>query len=574
MRINRVFKRKHLSYKQRLFLYFFCIFAIFALGIVLLEQSRERSYKTEVLVGRLDAYVSMIDAALQQNKPPEFMQNLLPEHLRLTLIDKNGAVIFDNVIDNFTEMEQHLQRPEIQEAQLDEGAWDIRFSQSAERKYVYYAKQFSQYFVRVALPYNVEVQHFLKADNFFLYFVLVFFVLMLFLIHYVSERFGKSIRQLCDFLRAAESKKITDFALDFPNDELGEIGEKIVANYRQLKKNEEEITNEREKLLQHVYNLHEGLCFFSKECTVQFYNGLFVQYLNILEVEINQIFANPLFAPIVAFVNSSSKSENYFETTIRKQGKFFLLRVAVFDDKSFEININDSTKQEKNRLLKQEMTSNIAHELRTPLTSIRGYLETLLQQSLPEEKKNLFIEKAYNQTLSLSELMHDMSLITRMEEAAQSFALEWVNIETLLSDLKNDLETVLQEKNIVITWSIAPQVSVEGNKNLLYSIFRNLADNSIRYAGEGISIHIKLYNEDKDFYYFSFADTGVGISEEYHLNRLFERFYRINEGRTRDSGGSGLGLSIVKNAVLFHKGSIAAKNRAGGGLEFLFQLHK
>ncbi|MDR0940926.1 MAG: HAMP domain-containing histidine kinase [Bacteroidales bacterium] len=565
---------KRLSYKQRLFLYIFGIFTIFTIGVVVLEQTRERTYKTEMLVERLDAYVSMIDAALQHNKAPELIQTLLPEHVRLTLIDYKGKVLYDNVIDDVSQLDQHLERSEIQAAKYDEGAWDIRLSQSTNQEYLYYAKRFPQYFVRVALPYNVQVQHFLKADKGFLYLVLVFFVIMLFVIRYVSGRFGTSIKQLRDFALAAEDKKTTDFIPNFPHDELGEIGEKIAENYKQLQKREKEIVNEREKLLQHVYNSQEGLCFFSKERTVQFYNGLFVQYLNILEVDITDIFTNQLFEKIVAFVVSSTKNENYFEMHISKQGKYFALRVSVFDDKSFEIIINDITKQEKNRLLKQEMTGNIAHELRTPVTSIRGYLETLLQQSLPEEKKRLFIERAYNQTLALSELMYDMSLITKMEEASQSFTKETVNITQLLEELKNDLESFLQEKNISMTWNIPKDAVIEGNRNLLYAIFRNLTDNTIRYAGADVAIHIRQYNEDKDFYYFSFTDTGIGISEEHHLNRLFERFYRINEGRTRDTGGSGLGLSIVKNAVGFHKGTIVAKNRVGGGLEFLFQLHK
>ncbi len=99
-------------------------------------------------------------------------------------------------------------------------------------------------------------------------------------------------------------------------------------------------------------------------------------------------------------------------------------------------------------------------------------------------------------------------------------------------------------------------------------------NSSFRYAGENIDIIISCYGDDRDFYYLSFADTGAGIAEEQHLNRLFDRFYRITEGRTRDTGGTGLGLSIVKNAIAFYKGTIVAKNRAGGGLEFLFQLPK
>jgi signal transduction histidine kinase len=167
-----------------------------------------------------------------------------------------------------------------------------------------------------------------------------------------------------------------------------------------------------------------------------------------------------------------------------------------------------------------------------------------------------------------------MSLITKMEEAPHSFRLEEVNIVRLLDQLKNELTSSLHEKKMEMRWDIPESLNINGNANLLYSIFRNLTDNAIRYAGEHADIRITQYREDRNFYYFLFYDTGAGIPDENHLPRLFERFYRISEGRTRDTGGSGLGLSIVKNAVAFHKGAITAKNRKEGGLEFLFTLRK
>jgi len=230
-----------------------------------------------------------------------------------------------------------------------------------------------------------------------------------------------------------------------------------------------------------------------------------------------------------------------------------------------------SVKQFRDHKYRQEITGNIAHELRTPVTSIRAYLETVLDTQLDPEKEHYFINQAYNQTIVLSELIRDMGLITKMEEAPSKFQLSPVCINQLLTELKTDLQLVLQEKRIEMEWDIPESLIIQGNQNLLHSIFRNLTDNAIRYAGEDIKIEI-TGNHDNQFCYFSFSDNGVGILDESHLDRLFERFYRINEGRTRDSGGSGLGLSIVKNAILFHKGFICAKNRDGGGLEFLFSL--
>ena len=116
-------------------------------------------------------------------------------------------------------------------------------------------------------------------------------------------------------------------------------------------------------------------------------------------------------------------------------------------------------------------------------------------------------------------------------------------------------------------------LTLNGNYSLIYSIFRNLVENSIRYAGEGTEVNISCYNMTQEFCYFSVYDTGQGVAEE-HLPRLFERFYRVTEGRTRANGGTGLGLSIVRNAVLFHHGDISVCNRKGAGLEFIFTLHR
>jgi signal transduction histidine kinase len=130
----------------------------------------------------------------------------------------------------------------------------------------------------------------------------------------------------------------------------------------------------------------------------------------------------------------------------------------------------------------------------------------------------------------------------------------------------------LEAKEIQVHSSLAPDLLVSGNENLLYSVFRNLIDNVINYAGENTTVQIKQYNQEDKFAYISFSDNGVGIKDQKHLSRLFERFYRVEEGRSRDTGGSGLGLSIVKNVILFHGGTISVRNVPAGGLEFLFSL--
>ena len=561
--------------KRKIFLSFFVIFTLFTLVILFIERSREQQFKTRSLEEKLDVYADIAHAAFA-TRGADGMEttHLFPPNIRLTLIDAAGRVLHDNVVVEPATMENHLSRPEIAEAKEKGFGSNVRVSSTNERKYLYRAKRFDETFVRVALPYDINLQNVLKTDNLFLVNIVALFVVMLVIIDFAAGRFGKSIGRLRDFTENLERGR--QLSLNFPDDELGEIGTKIAENFRRLDESRREIALEREKLLRHVHSSGEGLCFFSSDRSVEFHNALFMQYLNTIADETldspHVAFTDPALAKIVDFVRDRQKSDLRFETRIDRQGKTFAVRTNVFDDDSFEIIINDITKQEKTRRLKREMTENITHELRTPVTGIRGCLETVLTHRLEPETRDRFIRNAYNQAVVLSELIRDMSLITKIENAPQSFKTESVDMGELLESVKNDLEIQLRERNISFEWNI-DNARVTGNGNLLRSVFGNLTDNVIRYAGPNVCILVKKYGEDENFHYFSYSDNGIGVPDE-HLNRLFERFYRINEGRTRDTGGSGLGLSIVKNAIAFHKGSITAKNKPGGGLEFLFGLAK
>ena len=212
----------------------------------------------------------------------------------------------------------------------------------------------------------------------------------------------------------------------------------------------------------------------------------------------------------------------------------------------------------KNIMLKKQMTSNIAHELRTPVTSIRGYLETLLAcPDMPLEKKKAFLERAYNQTLRLSELISDMALISKIEEKSSNFKKAEIDFFEVAKEVFDEFSERTAASNVSIVNNVLPGAVMNANRTLIYSILRNLVENSLKYAGSDITIHLESFYIPSDkCYYITYFDTGVGVAEE-HLERIFERFYRVSEGRTRDDGGSGLGLSIVRNAVAFHGGKIA-----------------
>ncbi|MDR3059795.1 MAG: ATP-binding protein [Dysgonomonas sp.] len=573
-----------LTYKQRIFFYFFIIFALFAVCIIIFEQREEKAQRTQALEDRLDSYADMIHLYMDQYQLTDSniveiqtLAKAMPLDIRITIIDESGKVTFDKDIENFNSLENHMDRPEIRNASYLGKGSNIRMSASTHHEYLYYAKQYKGYYVRVALPYTIETKSMLKADNLFIYIVLGMFIIVLLLLNYVAGRFGGSISQLKNLAVKIKEDKPLPEKIAFPDDELGEIGNQLVSMLKQKERSKREIELEREKLIQHFHYSQEGICIFDRDIRKVYANTNFFQYFNFIVEQpvfnLEAIIKEQVFDPAIEFINKRKEGDNYHTYQIKKNGKTFSIQTIVFEDDSFEITIKDISKTEKTRQLKQEMTNNIAHELRTPVTSLRGYLETLDTQTLPADKQTQFIHRAYQQTIRLSNLIEDVSLISKMEEAPTQFAMEKVNMSQLINDVRIDLTDKLKENDIQLLVSIKDDLVINGNYTLLYSIFRNLMDNSISYAGQHIFIDINNYMEDQEYIYFSYFDTGKGVDEQY-LPRLFERFYRVNEGRTRDTGGSGLGLSIVRNAVLFHKGEIQVRNHSGGGLEFFFTLKK
>ena len=232
--------------------------------------------------------------------------------------------------------------------------------------------------------------------------------------------------------------------------------------------------------------------------------------------------------------------------------------------------INDE--REKNRL-KRQLTNNINHELKTPVASIQVCLETLLSGiTLTEEKKQELIERCYTQNERLRRLLADVSLITRIEDGAVNIEREVVVINDLIDDIASELSLMPEQEKLDLKVDFNETVAIHGNPSLLGSIFRNLTENAISYS-EGRTIYITLIENNENYCKISFEDDGIGV-EDKCLPRLFERFYRVDKGRSRQNGGTGLGLSIVKHAVLYHGGTISAYIRPKGGLGFVFTLIK
>ena len=231
-------------------------------------------------------------------------------------------------------------------------------------------------------------------------------------------------------------------------------------------------------------------------------------------------------------------------------------------------------REEKEKIrIKRQLSNNINHELKTPVASIGVCLETLLSGiTLTEEKRQELIERCYTHNERLRRLLNEVSLITRMEDGSALIGKERVVINDMLEEISDELEIMSEEEGMRLHTDFHEEVVIYGNLSLIGSIFRNLTENAIAYS-EGKNIFISLIKNNETECCIRFEDDGRGVEQE-QLPRLFERFYRVDKGRSRQMGGTGLGLSIVKHAVQFHGGSISVTNRPGGGLRFDFSLKK
>lgn len=468
---------RKISVGTRLYVSIMAIFLLFAIAFIVFQQVREKQYKIELLNEKLQNYNKQLaDAMKYMGKTDEttldsYVKTHSLPNLRVTIIDNEGHVTFDNLEKNYNRFTSHANRPEIIEAKKKGSGSSVeRNSKTLKQEFFYSATYFndSKLTIRSALPYNNDLTKSLQTDQHFIWFALTTIIILTLVLWRFLSRLGANITKLKLFASRADHNESleTEDLIAFPDDELGEIAERIIKIYKRLQ----------------------------------------------------------------------------------------------------------STRQEQDKL-KRQLTQNIAHELKTPVASIQGYLETILDNPhIDEETKKQFLKHSYAQSQRLTSLLQDISTLNRMDDAPEIKENVEVNISQMVEDISKETALQLEKHHMSFIINLPENIIVHGNKSLLYSVFRNLTDNAIAYAGNGTTITLDAVENNKDWS-FAFYDNGIGVANE-HLSRIFERFYRVDKGRSRKLGGTGLGLAIVKNAVMIHGGTIQAKNLPTGGLRFDFKIKK
>jgi signal transduction histidine kinase len=558
-----------MTINQRISTYFLSIFVLFSLIIILFTVRYEKSNAADKLTAQMELYAEMIENGIS-------IQHLPDTTLRVSLIDLNGNVTYDNLL-CIDSLDNHLERKEIREANRYGYGTALRYSVHNNQLYFYYVKKGEKSYLRIAKPFDN------RSEALPISYIPILVTLLLFGIatigyYSTSLKFRSTIKTLKRLIERVDSGD----KYNFPDNEFSEISEYIVRSYKKLERTQKALDMEREKLWAHLRLSKRGLCIFSPQRKEIISNELFIQYANLISdrpIQYSEkIFDIPELFDIVEFFDDKQRDyKNILETKtmqVHKNDRILVVHGIVFPDKSCEITIDDITEKEEQALLKRQLTQNISHELKTPVSSIQGFMETIINNpGMDPEKRDFFIERCHAQAIRLSYLLQDISMLNKLDEGSGIFDRDEINLNEVIQNVLKDVSLELEEKNITTHVTLPQNASIRGNMSLLYSIFRNLVDNTLHYAGNNISIQINCFRVDNEFLHFSYADTGIGVDSK-HLNHLFERFYRVDKGRSRKLGGTGLGLAIVKNAIGFHQGRISAKHHPGGGLEFVFSLRK
>jgi two-component system phosphate regulon sensor histidine kinase PhoR len=223
--------------------------------------------------------------------------------------------------------------------------------------------------------------------------------------------------------------------------------------------------------------------------------------------------------------------------------------------------------------IRTEFLGNVSHELRTPIFSIQGYIETLLNGAINDEKVNKnFLAKANQHTINLNNLLNDLIDISMIESGEMRMSFRYFLVKEYLESIVNEMKPLADEKNIqLLLGPVNEKLQLFGDKTKLKQVFVNLITNAIKYTEAG-SVNI-LIEENANFAVIIIRDTGIGIPTE-DIPRIFERFFRVDKARSRSVGGTGLGLAIVKHIIEAHGSRVEVKSEQRKGSEFSFQLKK
>ena len=523
------------------------------------------------------------------------------EKARVTFIDLEGVVWGDTERDGqaLREMDNHLKRPEVQDAlQFGSGIRD-RYSDTTQTEFRYYAMPIYRDastqaspdkertligICRVALPMEDVNTAIGNLRQIVLFASVAGLILAILFSIFSTKLITKPIEKLAQMTQSLAAGKIDSRVPVDSKNELGQLSRNFNLMADRVQEQIDKISEEHRRLETILTDMGEGVLLVNGAFEITYANSMAISMLSLPDVYVGKALIEINRIPeLHTLLQAAEQTETVAFAEIRlgnlTEPEAEVTVVPVSTGEEYVIVIHDVTKERQLERIRADFVANVSHELRTPLTTIQGYAETLLNENTPRSKTSeQFIVKILNHSSRLSRLVSELLELSRLESGDVELKRTRCHLNTFHEPILEVFEPILEESELVLKWEVPedlPAVSVD--QQLFMQVLANLIDNAIKYTPDGgritVSAEIRTSeafegtNITSEEIIVHVQDTGIGIPME-SQPRVFERFYRVDKGRAREMGGTGLGLAIAKHIALRHNGRIWLESTLGEGSVF------
>jgi len=560
---------------------FFSYLVIICLSFFILNlfmQDEIKKILTRKIEAELMSYAQLIDLSSPKKISDQLEQIAKISNSRVSLIDARGKVFADSEKE-ITQLDNHLNRPEVQEARLRGKGKSIRFSNSIGMDMLYVAvtiKDGSETtgYVRLARPLHDVRSMIEKVYQSIFLAILIVAIISLIIALLFSYRLAAPIRAMEKFTERLRQGEPTGTIILKTSDETKKLADNINYLVDELKSKIKLATEEKSKLMTAFTSMNEGVLIINAQSIIEFVSPVLNNMLSIQYGDVNGM------TPMEAFrsVDLQKAFLEFKETRINVSSEITLgniepviLNVSISavhghpEEEKTMIVFHDVTRLKKLEKIRMDFVANVTHEIRTPLTAIIGYLETIKAgaiNNINETKK--FIDIILKQAERLNRLVEDLLTISNIELDEIILNFERVSLNTVITNVISLVEAKAWLKKITIHNNLRENLPpVRADKDKLVQIFVNILDNAVKFTPESGEVIIAADEADA-YSVVSIIDTGIGVPRD-EIQRLGERFYRVDKTRSRDLGGTGLGLSIVKHLMIAHGGRMEIESQLGRG---------
>ncbi|KUG22040.1 phosphate regulon sensor protein phor (sphs) [hydrocarbon metagenome] len=577
--------KKNLFYKI-----FFSYLVIICTSFFILDLFLQDEVK-DVLTSRIETELLSYAKIIDQTSPEKALEHLnqvaTTSKSRITLIDARGKVFADSEKD-VTLLENHLNRPEVQEARLKGSGKSVRFSASLGIDMLYVATAVKdekgiKSYIRLARPLH-DVQNVIdKVYQYILLTIFIVAVISLLIALFFSYRLYEPIKTMEQFTeRLRRGDPVGSIILD-TSDETKTLADNINYLVEELKDKIRIANEEKSKLMAAFTSMNEGVLIVNAQGVIEFVspvlsNMLAVQYSDVSGKTLMEAFRSVDLHK--AFLDYKEKRENVSREIIFGSVEPVILNVSISavyghpDEEKTMIVFHDVTRLKKLEQVRADFVVNVTHEIKTPLTAIIGYLETIKNGAINNiQETQRFIDIILKQAERLNRLVDDLLIISNIEMKETKLKLDFVSLNNYVTNVISLVEAKAKSKNITIHNHVSEKIApVKADRDKLTQIFVNVLDNAVKFTPDEGDVFVEADEMDA-YIVVSVNDTGIGVPSD-EIQRLGERFYRVDKSRSRDLGGTGLGLSIVKHLMIAHGGKMEIESQLGRGTKVSLFFHK